>query len=303
VGKLKFLVSLITRDNDYQLEQAHAAQMAAHSAGVDVDIIYAENDRITQSTQILKRIQGPPGDRPSAVIFEPVGGTALPQVARAAVNAGIGWAVLSQEPAYLRELRQASPVPVFGVGSDQIEVGRISGNQCAALLPQGGSILYIEGPSQSETARQREIGMQKALSKGIRLTVLKGQWTEDSARKCVSAWLKLSTSQKAMIDLVVAQNDAMAVGTRKAFPEIVNPQDRERWASIRLLGCDGVPKTGQAWVKSGLLTATILIPPNAGQAVEFMADALVNGRPPPPRVLAPVASIPPIESLRALNKS
>ena len=52
MGKLKFLVSLITRENDYQLEQAHAAQMAAHSAGVDVDIIYAENYRITQSTQM-----------------------------------------------------------------------------------------------------------------------------------------------------------------------------------------------------------------------------------------------------------
>ena len=35
-------------------------------------------------------IQVEPLLRPTAVIFEPVGGTGLPQVARAAVSAGIG---------------------------------------------------------------------------------------------------------------------------------------------------------------------------------------------------------------------
>ncbi len=295
--KLKFLVSLMTNENDYQLEQAHSAELAATKLGVEIEIIYAENDAITQSTQLLKVIQATK-DRPDAIVFEPVGGTALPQVAQAAIKAGIGWAVLNRDATYIRELRQSSKVPIFGVSSDQVEVGRISGRQCAALLPRGGSILYIEGPSQSIVSREREVGMQETRPENIHVSVLRGQWTEESARKSVSSWLKLSTSQKATMDLVVAQNDAMAIGARKAFQEITNETERERWLALPFLGCDGVPKTGQSWVRSGLLTATIFTPPNTGPAIEMFVDALQNKKVQPERAFTVTTSIPPVESLR-----
>ena len=295
--KLKFLVSLMTNENDYQLEQAHSAELAATKLGVDIEIIYAENDAITQSTQLLKVIQAAK-DRPDAIVFEPVGGTALPQVAQAAIRAGIGWAVLNRDASYIRELRQTSKIPIFGVSSDQVEVGRISGRQCAALLPRGGSILYIEGPSQSIVSREREMGMQETRPENIHVSVLRGQWTEESARKAVSSWLKLSTSQKSTIDLIVAQNDAMAIGARKAFQEITNEAERERWLALPFLGVDGVPKTGQSWVRSGLLTATICTPPNTGQAMEMFFDALQNKKVPPERAFTVITSIPSVESLR-----
>ena len=94
--KLKFLVSLTTDDNDYQIEQSESAEQAARKTGVDVQIIHAQNDAINQSTQILKAVQAPKELRPDAIIFEPVGGTALPQVAKAAVSAGIGWVILNR---------------------------------------------------------------------------------------------------------------------------------------------------------------------------------------------------------------
>jgi len=80
--KLRFLVSLMTRENDYQLEQASPAQQAAASHGVEVQILFAENDSITQGTQVLKIIQGSAALRPDAISCEPVGGPCLPQVAR-----------------------------------------------------------------------------------------------------------------------------------------------------------------------------------------------------------------------------
>lgn len=297
--KLKFLISLMTNENDYQLEQASSAEQAAGRLGVDIQILFADNDAITQSTQILKAIQAEAKDRPDAIVFEPVGGTALPQVARAAMNAGIGWAVLNRDAAYIAEFRLTSKVPIFGVSSDQVEVGRIAGRQCKALLPRGGSILYIEGPSQSAVARERAIGMQETKPANIHVSTLKGQWTEESARRAVSSWLKLSTSQKATIDLIVSQNDAMAIGARKAFQELPSEIERERWLSIPFLGCDGVPKTGQSWVRSGLLLATIFTPPNTGPAIEMLVDALQHKKNLPERAFTVAASIPPIESLRA----
>jgi ABC-type sugar transport system substrate-binding protein len=84
--KPRFLVSLTTSDNDYQIEQAQSAEQAANKLGAEVQILYADNDAITQSTQVLKAIQSPEATRPNGIIFEPVGGTALPQVAQAAVS-------------------------------------------------------------------------------------------------------------------------------------------------------------------------------------------------------------------------
>ena len=54
MANLRFIVSLITKDNDYQVEQAAAAQAAAQKVGVDAQILYADNDAITHSTQLLK---------------------------------------------------------------------------------------------------------------------------------------------------------------------------------------------------------------------------------------------------------
>ncbi len=296
--KLKFLVALTTNENDYQIEQARDAEKAALKFDVDLQLLYADNDAINQSTQILKAVQAAPEDRPDAIIFEPVGGTALPQVARAAVSGGIGWAVLNREANYVPELRQASKAPVFTVSSDHVEIGRIQGRQCAELLPTGGTVLYIQGPSENSAAKDRTLGMQEAKRSNIHLIMLKGQWTEESSQRAVRSWLKLTTSQKANVDLIAAQDDSMALGARKAFQELPTEIARERWLDLPFLGCDGLPGTGQSWVRSGLLTATIFIPPNSGQAIEMLVDALRNGKKPPERAITSAVSVPPLEALR-----
>jgi ribose transport system substrate-binding protein len=296
--KLRILVSLTTNDNDYQIEQAQSAEQAARKLAVELQIVYADNDAITQSTQILKAIQADENQRPNAIVFEPVGGTALPQVARAAATAGIGWAVLNRDASYIPELRRSTPAPFFGVTSDHLEIGRIQGRQFAGLLPHGGSILYIQGPAENSAAKERTTGMQETKPANIHCILLRAQWTEESAQRSVRSWLKLSTSQKAAIDLVGAQDDSMAVGGRKAFEELTNESERERWLKLPFTGCDGLPKTGEAWVRSGLLAATVFVPPNTGQAIEMLVDAIRNGKRPPERALTVPVSIPALDQLK-----
>ena len=294
---LRVLVALLTNDNDYQIEQANSATQMATKLGVEAKIVYADNDAINQSTQILKAIQAAPDDRPDAVVFEPAGGTGFPQVARAAATAGIGWVVMNREATYIAELRQTCKAPVFVLSSDHLETGRIQGRQFAALLPGGGSVLYIQGTSDSAPAKERMLGMMEVKPANIHLTVLKGQWTEESAQRAVRSWFKLSTSQKAHVDLIGSQNDAMAIGVRKVFQEIPNEAERDRWLSLPFTGCDGLPKTGQSWLRSGLLSATIYLPPLAGQAIELLVGAYQHGRIPPERVLVAPTSIPGLEAL------
>ncbi|HVM75001.1 MAG TPA: substrate-binding domain-containing protein [Candidatus Saccharimonadales bacterium] len=301
MNKLSLLISLMTNDNDYQIEQAHAAEAIAVQLGINLQIVYADNDAVTQSTQILRTIQTAPDQRPHAIICEPVGATALPAVARAAASEGIGWAVLNREVDYITELRKSAKAPVFCVSSDHLEVGRIQARQCAALLPSGGTVLYLQGPSESSVAKQRLLGMEESKPANIHLINLKGKWTEESAQRSVASWLKLSTSKKTAIDLIVAQNDAMAIGVRKAFQESATEVDRERWLQRPFLGVDAVPKTGQAWLRSGLLTATVFTPPNTAPAIELFADSFRSSRLPAERVLIPPSSMPPIEKLRPRN--
>ncbi len=299
MNKLRFLVSLTTNDNDYQIEQAQSAEQMARKLGVEIQIVYADNDAITQSTQILKAVQADENQRPNAVIFEPVGGTALPQVARAAASANIGWAVLNRDANYIPELRRSSSAPIFGVSSDHLEIGRIQGRQFAALLPQGGSILYVQGPGENSAARERTMGMQETKPSNIHSTLLRGQWTKESAQRAVRSWLKLITSQKAAIDLIGAQNDSMALGVRKTFEEMPNESERERWLKLPFTGCDGLPNTGEAWVRTGLLAATVFVPPNAGQALEMLFDAIQNTKKAPERALTVPVSIPSLDVLKS----
>lgn len=294
--KLNFLVSLTNNDNDYQQEQAAAAEKAARRLAVEVQIVHANGDAVTQSQQLLHYIQGEAALRPDAIVFEPAGGTAFPQVARAAVSADIGWVVLNHEADYLGKLRQNCHVPVFSISSDHTQIGKIQGEQVGHLLPQGGSMLYIEGPANSSAAKERTAGLNATKPANVHVKSMRGNWTEESAYRAVTSWLRLRTSKESVVDLVAAQDDSMAAGARKAFSEL--PQgDRERWLKIPFIGCDGLPKTGQSWVRSGLLTATIFVPPNTDLALEMLTEAIRTGKQPPESRLTIAESIPQMKEL------
>ena len=296
--KFKFLVALTTRDNDYQQEQEIAAREMARRLGVHVEIIDANNDAIGQSQQLLQCIQSP-AQRPDGIIVEPVGGTALPIVARAAATAGIGWVVLNREIDYVAEISRTHNVPVFCITSNHDEIGRIQGRQFTALLPKGGSVLYIEGPSNSSAARLRTSGMYETKAPNIQIRTLRGDWTVGSGQHAVEAWLRLSTSVQTRVDLIASQNDAMALGARKAFQELLSDIDSKRWLGLPYTGVDGLPKGGQKWFREGLLAATVVVPTNTDLAIEMLIKAFENNRPSREHTSTVASSFPSLETLAA----
>ena len=289
------VIALTTRDNDYQAEQSASAAEVASRLGVKINVIYADNNAVDQCQQLVKVIQDK-AQRPDAILVEPVG-TPMYQVAKAAVAAGIGWGILNREADYIPELRRTAPVPVFAVSPDQEEVGRIQGKQLAAFAPEG-NILYIEGPSASSAANLRTKGMLSTKPSKVEMKVLKGDWSERSAHQLVTSWLSLSTSSQLHIRAVVCQNDAMAMGAREAFASLPEAA-RERWLNTPFMGCDGVTKTGQEWVRSGQLRATVIIPPMAGLALEMLVKAAGTRSMPAERTLCAPRSFPAIEEMRA----
>jgi len=298
--KLRFLVSLMTQNNDYQKWQASSVQEAAGKLGVDIEIVHAENDGLTQGQQILKSIQSPVL-RPDGVLCQPAG-TALAVIAETAAAAGVGWALLNREAEYTRELRTRFKTPVFSIGSNHLEIGKMQGRQIGALLPSGGIVLYVQGTSANISAQLRTNGMNQAKPDNVEIRMIRGDWTEEGAHNAVRAWLTLSTSPTLPLGLVACQNDMMALGARTALMGGVVAKHRDRVINLPITGCDGCPETGQEWVRKGLLAATVVRHPNAGRALEMMVNGIHIGSQPPPHTDDQIASFPTIEELTSRQR-
>ena len=300
MSKIKFVLSLITRENDYQREQARVAEGAARRAGVDLEILYADSDAVTQSSQLLDVIHKYKSEL-SGILVEPAGGTEFPQVGNAAISAGVAWVILNRGAASLTSLRRKALVPSFAVTSDHTEVGRIQARQLAALLPEGGSVLCIQGPSSSPVSHQRLTGLQDALPHNVSLKIVKSSnWTEEGGYHAVSSWLKLSTSRQVSLRAVVGQNDTIALGARRAFEDVKAARNDYPWSNLAFLGVDGLPKTGQAWVGAGSLTATVVVPAVAGPGLEIAVHAILGKSQPDELHLVPAHSFPSLDSLRPM---
>lgn len=297
--KLSFIVSLVDRNNDYQRAQAAAAEDAARRLGVDVQVLFAAGDAVEQSQQLSAVIQSKT-KRVSGIILQPVG-TGMQQLARAATSTGIAWVVMHKSVDYIADLRRSCAVPLFVLSTDHVEEGRIQGKQVAALLPDGGTVLGILGPPTDSISEQRLNGLKSTIPANTRLLTVRGKWTEQSGYEAAAAWFRLSTSKQEPIALVLSQNDLMARGASKAFTEIATGDTKERITKLPLVGCDGLPDSGQLWVKQGFLTATVVLPALAGTAIEMLTSAIRNNGQPKELTIINATSYPQIDQLVAIG--
>lgn len=287
-------VALIDETQEYQRLQAQDARAAAARLGVTLEIAYAENNAVVQIQQVFERVHRPEGERPAAIVVHAATGEGLQRVARNAVHAGIGWIVLNRRVGYVEELRtQRLDLPIATVTPDQVEIGRIHGRQVRALAPQGGLILYVQGPADTSSAQDRLRGCRETAGDRFSWKVLNGDWTEPGAEKAVAAWLRLKTSDSRRPTVIVAQSDAMAVGARKAAGA-----HHPDWFSVPVLGCDGLPAFGQRLVSARQLAATVVVPATAGTAVDLLARWLRERSTPAAEVVLSPASCPAVGTLR-----
>jgi ribose transport system substrate-binding protein len=301
VNRHKVVLSLITRDNDYQLEQAKSADSVAEDRDVELEILYADSNSATQNSQLLDATHTYKSGL-SAILVEPAGGTEFPQAAQAAVSAGIAWVVLNRDASSLMELRGKFALPIFAVSSDHTQVGRIQAEQLAAMLPESAAnVLCIQGPSGVLAAQQRLTGLRDALASGISLEIVEStNWTEDGGYQAACTWLEQAKAREPAISAVVGQNDSLAIGARQAFEQAKKLAPGSPWSHLPFLGVDGLPRTGQAFVNSGALAATVVVPPVAGPALETVLNALASKTVPPEMQLVPSRSYPALESLRPI---
>jgi ABC-type sugar transport system substrate-binding protein len=296
----RLVASFFTREQEFHGLQAADVRAAAERCRFEVEVLDAGDNPVLQIQQLFRVIHAPVEERPLALIVQTRVPDGLERVARNAIAAGIGWVLLNRTAGYLETLRPEHPgLIITSVTTDHEEIGRIQARQFRALLPRGGSVLYVQGPPETAAAQARLTGMEAEIAgAGIEVKVVAGEWTELSAERAVSAWLRLKTSKLFRPDLVGCQNDALALGARKALLAY-----RPEWARVPFTGCDGLPEGGQRLVRAGELAATIVLDSCAGPAVELLDGSLKSGQRPPPTLVIPPRSFPPVEELGPAGRS
>lgn len=298
----RLVASFLSRDQEFQLLQAEDARAAAARHGLEIEVLFADLNAVEQIQHLFRFIHRPAGERPAAIVVETVTAEGLERVARNATQAGVGWVLLNGRVAYLGELRGKYPgLPLSIVGTDQAEVGRIQARQLRALLPGGGPVLYVQGPPDSSVTQERQEGALEAMGPGFDLRMVAGQWTEESGEKAVQAFLRLKTSESFVPRVVASQNDAMALGARRAVSKLADRERKEAWSAAVYAGCDGLPEGGQRLVREGKLAGTVVTPSNAGPAVDLVAEVLRTGRPAPAQVVLKPVSYPDLSAIRPLR--
>jgi ABC-type sugar transport system substrate-binding protein len=297
--KLRILISL-PNDNKYHREQAVVARSAATRLGIAIELLHADDDPITQSQQLLKVIQSAPESHPHAIIVAPISRAGLPRVAQAATAAGIGWVVTNSNVDYLSELRSVSAAPVFAVSQKQSEIGQTQGRQLAALL-HSGTVLYMQGPSSSSTSIHRRLGMESSKPLNVDIRNLHSKLGEESAYQAAKSWLRLATSRAELFDLVAGQTHELALGARKAFDELKDCAQRERWLRLPFVGV-GLAKQVEPLVDRGILTAAVTMSTTVDVALEMLNQAILSKMEVPACTFVSTFSYPSVESLSALRK-
>src|SRR5258708_13273518 len=135
----------------------------------------------------------------------------------------------------------------------------------------------------------------------VDIKTLKGDWTQQSGYHAIKSWLSLSTSKQLKVSMIACQNDDMAIGARRAFEEWGNLSERDAWLRLPITGCDGVPRSGQEWVRQGRLAATVVSPPLVGDAIQMLATAFEAGSQPPERTVVAPSSFPALKELKKVR--
>lgn len=155
------------------------------------------------------------------------------------------------------------------IGPDNERMGREAGSVISEILGnRSGTVLEIQGRSGSPPALSRSAGLREVLAKHRNIKIVDtivADWLRDTAEDKLAQRIRAIPN----IDVVFAQNDAMAFGAWRA----AQSAGRD---GIHFIGIDGLPGPtgGIELVKSGVLSATFTCPTGGKEAVIYGRDLL-----------------------------
>ena len=197
------------------------------------------------------------------IIVSPNEAEAITPVVEKAYNMGI--------PVVLVDRKISTDKYTAFVGGNNYLMGKQIGTYIANRLNGKGNIVELTGLKGSTPAAERQKGMYDILKDYPSIKILStvdAAWLKDKAENKSDSIL----AQYSDIDMIVAQNDPMAIGAYKAA------QKAGRGKEMLFVGVDALSgeKLGVELVADSILDATFIYPTGGDRAVQVAMNILEN---------------------------
>jgi len=233
----------------------------------DIKVIFndAQNDVLTQRAQIEEFVSA----GVDLLIVSPLESQPLTEPIRKVVAAGIPVIVLDRDT--------TEEVYTQFIGADNTKIAKALGEWVAENYDgKGAKLVELMGLQTVIAGRERRDGFRSALE-GTDIELIfeaDMKWLEASAR----AEMESALSRYDKIDIVYGHNDPGAHGAYVA----AKASGREK--EIIFIGIDALPHEGLAYVRDGILSATMLYPTGGDIAIQ-QARKILAGEPVEKRIV------------------
>jgi ABC-type sugar transport system substrate-binding protein len=279
-------------DDDYHARIAREAEVEARRQHLTIDVAFAEGTAAKQANDVVHFLLENPGDRlctlvvpiADAVTDGDVEASGMYRLGHRVLAKGAGFVILNHgRLEVVRALRERHPdLPVGLVAIDNVEFGRIQGQQLQALLPAGGTVLCVRGNPYDSASQDRSAGLAESVEgTSIRVEETDGLWRPEVAEAAVHRWLTSPTRRTAPIEAIVSQDDDMGLAAIKALASAAVALGRPDLRQVPVIGGDGLPNRGRLWVDEGTLRATVSVTLPGRPAVDLIARHWRTGTPLP----------------------
>ncbi|MCR5130766.1 MAG: substrate-binding domain-containing protein [Prevotella sp.] len=162
------------------------------------------------------------------------------------------------------------------IGGDNVEAGQTVG-QYAVQLAKGISsahsarkplVLEITGAMSTSPAQERHKGFSQVLQsqKEYDYICVEGDWTSDNAYKIFMQQIE----KHHVPDIVFCHNDGMTTGVSRAVKKA------RLGEQVKILGIDGMPEEGIAYIQQGSLHGTYVYPTHGEEIVRLALNILTG---------------------------
>lgn len=232
----KVVLAVSTLNNPFFVELRDGAQAAATAAGLQLNIVDAQNDSATQANQLATAASS----GAKLVIVNPVDSDAAGSAVKALNTANIP--VIAVD----RTVNGATVASL--VASDNVAGGKQAAIELAKAMGEKGSVIDLQGVSGTSASRDRGAGFEEGMKAYPNITVVAKQTANFDRATALDVTTNLLQAHPDVTG-VFAENDEMALGAVQALGSRAG-------TDIKVVGFDGTAD-GLAAITAGTLAATI----------------------------------------------
>jgi ribose transport system substrate-binding protein len=254
----KIILTVDSFDSEYWSDVILGAKNVAESLGRDVTIIASDYDGQKLLSQFGALVSG--GCDHCVVVTDPTSAAFLRPMVDRSANAGAQIVTLWNRPENLHPWDYHSDAWAMNTSFDGVKSGYENGKELCRALNGKGNITALEGIPDNPPAKQRLIGLRKALLEYPDVKLLDaqiGSWDQQKAYSITLTWL---AKYGARLNGVFSSNDAMALGVLASLKE------KGLAGKVFITGSDGSLDVFKR-IKDGEILSTMFVDPQRQGAV------------------------------------